>query len=205
MARKYTSFGYVDGNVIDHWGVKLDATKPTTGVVSINAVEFIFDEMHGPDAIDLAWEEHVEECRGQCNECHCNHGAPPEDDDPEVANGKCECYGEEPHDYAPIDDHDHCGPQEQGTMLIGSWVKDEKTGKYEPDETGEYAAIVGEIYAQVVWSKRVVKVRSLCSPCFPGQADVEPDKIVGEDEPGYYAFDFPADMYGIEEEEETTK
>lgn len=202
MPRKYTSFGYVDGNIINHWGVVLDATKPTTGVVQTNGVEWIDDDIN--DGIDLAWEEHVEECRGQCVNCHCNHGAPSIEAERET-NSPCECYGKPCDMYEASDgDHDHCGPQERGTVLIGSWKKVD--GKYEPDETGEYAAIVGEIYTQVVWSKRVVKVRSLCSPCYPGQADVDPDKIVGEDEPGYWAFDLPADMYGEQtEDDEQTK
>ncbi len=102
------------------------------------------------------------------------------------------------HPYDPIDEHEMCGPQERGTILAGSWklVDD----KYEPDPDApgaEYAAIIGESYAQVVWSKTVVRVRSLCSPCYPGQADVERSKIVTEG--GYLAYDFPADMYGDQE------
>ena len=72
-----------------------------------------------------------------------------------------------------------------GTVLIGSWKKD-SDGLYEPDKTGEYAAICGEIYTQVVWSKTTGK-SALCSPCYPGQCDV--------DTPGdYLYYALPADM-----------
>ncbi len=247
--RTYTSWGSKQGRAASHWGVKVDLDKPTTGVVQNNHVEFLYED--ADQGIDLAWEEHLAECRGQCSKCHCNHDSPPvPDEGAEPDNGKCECYRATPgHAYDPSDDHDGCGPEEQGTVLAGSWVKVYPPGHpehttldawgkrifevgskpnlygYVPDREGEYAAIVGEIYAQVVWSKRVVRVRSLCSPCFPGQADVDPEKIVTEkvcpyhedsktwsdctegfegcmyakDAEGYLAFDLPKDMYGAEE------
>lgn len=77
------------------------------------------------------------------------------------------------------------------TILIGSWRKDSE-GKYEPDPTGEYAAIVGEIYTQVVYSK-VTKRCALCSPCYPGQGDLE---SAGE----FLTYDLPADMYGSDQD-----
>lgn len=192
MTREYTSYGWRDGDKASHWGVSLDLTKPTTGVVNIADVEFIGDEMFNSDAIDLDWQEHCQECKGQCSyrspsghdNCHCNH-----------SEGKCDCYGVVAHDYDPDEsEHERCGPQERGTILIGSWKLDPETKKFEPDETGEYAAICNEIYAQVVWSKTVVRVKSLCSPCYPGQANVERDEIVTEG--GYLAYDFPASLYG---------
>jgi hypothetical protein len=57
------------------------------------------------------------------------------------------------------------------TYLIGDWIKDEQ-GKYEPDKTGEYAAITSETNTQVVWSK-FTKRCALCSPCYPGQGDLD--------------------------------
>ena len=73
------------------------------------------------------------------------------------------------------------------TYLIGSWIKN-KYNLYEPDKSGEYSAIVGEIYTQVIWSKYFGR-GALCSPCYPGQVDV--------DTPGdfiYYAL--PPDIIG---------
>lgn len=59
----------------------------------------------------------------------------------------------------------------QHTILAGEWIKDE-LGKYIPDPGGEYSAIVGEIYTQVVRSKKTKRC-ALCSPCYPGQGDLE--------------------------------
>lgn len=245
--KTFTSSGYKSGRFEMHWGVRVDLDKPTTGVVSNGAPEWLHEAIH--DGIDLAWEEHVAECRGVCNDCHCNHSGP-------LKNGtKCQCYGKPKHKYDPRDDHDGCGPEESGTVLAGKgWKRVEGPGHknfdkgawdermfevgrgakmygYAVDRTSgnEFAAIVGEIYTQVVWSETVVRVRSLCSPCYPGQADVERDKlivtgsecrcgtvlevtdggeIVSHTDPkgercdldiGYLAYDLPKDMYGDEE------
>lgn len=178
-----------------HYGVTIDLDEPTTGVITNHVPEFLGDAIC--DGIDLAWEEHRETCKGECNQCRCNH-----------EGDKCSCsphFGlrngvTQDHAYDPCEDeHDGCGPDERGDVLIGSWKKD-ADGKWEPDpdaEGAEYAAIVREIYTQVVWSKTVVRVRSLCSPCFPGQADVDHDDLVTEG--GYLAYDLPADMYGDHE------
>lgn len=74
----------------------------------------------------------------------------------------------------------------QDTILIGQWRKDED-GKYAPDETGDYAAIVGEVYTQVVFSHNIKRC-ALCSPCYPGQGDLDSE---GE----FLTYDLPADMY----------
>ena len=192
--RTYTSSGYVDKKqgVISHYGVVIDAEKPTTGVVSINSAEYIDDEMFGGDAIDLAWEEHQAECKGMCAECHCSH-----------YDGGCDCHfplwnarpdssTSKDHEYDPTGEHDGCGPEERGTILIGSWKKDED-GLWVADESGEYSAIVGETDIQVVWSRHVKHGVNLCSPCYPGQADLGskgevsayclPPELMGEEEP----------------------
>jgi hypothetical protein len=73
------------------------------------------------------------------------------------------------------------------TILIGSWKQDEQ-GLYEPDKEGEYAAIVNESTTQVVWSK-FTKRCALCSPCYPGQGDL--------DTPGeWLAYTLPPDLIG---------
>lgn len=64
---------------------------------------------------------------------------------------------------------DSCEPQ--GDILAGKWLKD-ADGKYYHDPEGEYAAIVGEIYTQVVFSTKTRRC-ALCSPCYPGQGDLE--------------------------------
>ena len=82
---------------------------------------------------------------------------------------------------------------ERGTVLAGDWKKDEG-GLWDPDKDGTkgYSAIVGETYAQIVWSKYTTRAR-LCSPCFPGQCDL--DAI---DPNGQLCYILPPDM--LEEE-----
>jgi len=76
------------------------------------------------------------------------------------------------------------------TILIGSWKKD-NAGYYIPDESGEYSAIVGECYTQVVWSKHVKAEGALCSPCYPGQVDAD---SINQGEFLFYAL--PDDILG---------
>ena len=84
----------------------------------------------------------------------------------------CECY-----DY-----------WESFTWLIGDWIKDkDNEGLYTHDPNGEYAAIVGEIYTQVVFSQHTRR-SNLCSPCYPGQGDIGSD---GD----YLAYDLPPEAY----------
>jgi hypothetical protein len=68
--------------------------------------------------------------------------------------------------------------------IIGDW-KINKYGKYEHDETGEFAAIVRETTIQVVWSKST-KRGALCSPCYPGQVDLDSEgDFIGYTLPDY--------------------
>ena len=75
----------------------------------------------------------------------------------------------------------------QSTILIGDWIKDNE-GLYIPDPNGEYSAIVGEIYTQVVLSKYIKTGLNLCSPCYPGQCDNDSS---GE----FKAYDLPPEAY----------
>jgi len=72
--------------------------------------------------------------------------------------------------------------------LIGSWLKDAE-GLYYPDESGNYAAIVrtDSNVTQVVFSKTIKKC-ALCSPCYPGQADLDSNG-------NFSAYDLPDDFY----------
>jgi hypothetical protein len=81
-----------------------------------------------------------------------------------------------------------CDCMEQGTTLYGSWKLD-KAGKYEPDTDKEYAAIYSPDFntVQVVHSHVAVSCRR-CSPCFPGQGDVD---APGDD---YLAYILPLDL-----------
>jgi len=187
--REYTSWGWKQGDLFSHYGVLLEKDKPTTGVISINSVEYIDEEIFGSDAIDLAWQEHCEECKGVCHNCRCNH-----------EDGECHCYCTlrngvtKDHEYDPCeDDHDGCGPEERGTVLIGSWKKVD--GNYEPDpeaKGAEYAAVVREFEIQVVWSKYTTRCAG-CSPCFPGQGNLEsPPGPHGD----FLCYTLPPDLIG---------
>jgi len=49
------------GNHIkNHYGIYIDTEKPVTGVWDNNEIEWLGDAIQ--DGIDLAWEEHVDEC-----------------------------------------------------------------------------------------------------------------------------------------------
>ena len=73
------------------------------------------------------------------------------------------------------------------TYLIGGWILDTVTHEYDVDKESDYAAIVREDVTQIVWSK-TVKTGALCSPCYPGQVDLD-------SEGGYLAYDLPDDFY----------
>jgi hypothetical protein len=158
--------------MVNHWGVRFDFTKPTTGVVQRSYVEWLWEEMD--NGINLSYEE----ARREFDSAFArDHNVEAAEDHPHYE----EAYRRFAEEY--IEDGD--------TYLIGAW---EKVGEaYEPDTAGEYAAIVREFVVQVVWSRRVVGARSLCSPCYPGQVDL--DSGPGD----YLAYALPADVMGQSE------
>lgn len=159
--------------MINHWGKWVDTEKPTTGVISLNAVvQFVSDEMY--NGINLTAENAEKEYR----------------------QAHFEKYHHHPNSISMQKFWDQWEDQGDDNWIIGSWKKDSE-GLYEPDESGEYAAIVREDVVQVVFSKYVTKVKSLCSPCYPGQADVNG----GEDEQdsNFLAFNLPPEAYTMQE------
>lgn len=76
-------------------------------------------------------------------------------------------------------------------LLVGDWKQD-NNGQWEPDKNAGshgYAAINRESVIQVVWSKHTQRA-ALCSPCYPGQADL--------DSPGeYLAYCLPPDYFTL--------
>jgi len=144
---------------INHYGVWVVSDTPTTGVVTNNHVEWLSEEID--KRINLAYEEWLD------NQHRLEWGDADEGEEEDI---------ETEFESNPSD-----------TILIGDWIRDDDN-LYKPDKTREYAAIVGEICTQVVWSK-TTKRCALCSPCYPGQGDL--------DTPGdWLAYDLPADMYG---------
>jgi hypothetical protein len=69
---------------------------------------------------------------------------------------------------------DSCECDSSHTKIFGDWILDTKTDQYEPDTNGEFAAIEREDVTQIVWSK-YTKRGALCSPCYPGQVDLDSD------------------------------
>lgn len=88
------------------------------------------------------------------------------------------------------EEHDTCYYDDDSTYLIG-YKLNEKTGLYDIDYSAEYSAIVSTQYTQVTNSKWVSRT-TLCSPCFPGQGDL--------DTPGeFLAFTLPPEVWGESE------
>lgn len=99
-------------------------------------------------------------------------------------------YDEDSDEYnQAIEEYNEIDWDSSGDYLIGDWIKD-KDGLYTPDESGEYAAIVREDVTQVVLSKYTTRAR-LCSPCYPGQADVDPNRENG----GFLAYTLPKEAF----------
>jgi len=135
-----------------------------TGVIDNNSVPHIWDELGSGNEINLDYENALREHKLEC--------------------GEDESCAERGHE----DWNDEYESQSD-TMLIGDWAKD-SDGDYVPIVNGDkgYAAIVRESVSQVVWSRAIAKRKSMCSPCYPMQADLDS----GDGTIPCYAF--PADM-----------
>ena len=84
--------------------------------------------------------------------------------------------------------HDDCYCDDGDTTYLIGYFKDEETGLFDIDKSAEYSAIVCTPYTQVTRSKFVSKT-ALCSPCYPGQGDL--------DTPGeFLAFTLPPEVWG---------
>ena len=96
----------------------------------------------------------------------------------------------EEHVNSEYHDPDNCDCEDfwegSTTWLIGDWIKDNE-GLYTHNPEGEYAAIVGEIYTQVIFSIYTQRV-ALCSPCYPGQGNIGSNG-------NYLAYDLPPEAY----------
>ena len=141
---------------INHYGKYIDSEVPTTGVLSIHSINW--DAYLFIDEVCLTCEEMYKELE---SDHECEYG---ED---------CNCA-----DFIECDSsHD---------KIIGDWILDTKTGLYEVDKNGEFAAIVRESTIQVVYSKYIAR-GAPCSPCYAGQIDLDSS---GE----FKAYTLPKDM-----------
>ena len=116
-----------------------------------------------------------------------------------VYNSICQDY-EVDAAQCPNEDHDTCWCDTGAeTYLLGGWeqvpeheLQGDQVIAWRPvegdDNEAGYSAICGEIYTRVVWS-RWTRRCALCSPCYPGQGDL--------DTPGeYLTYDLPPEVYG---------
>lgn len=125
--------------------------EPLPGVM--NATQAFFDEcFYGDSSIDLSWEMF-------CREYRLTHDLP---EDAEIPDEICEVFEDDEPNY-----------------LIGDWDQD-KDGLYfvSPNCNGMgFAARLGYLggapLITVHWSKFTRHVRAMCSPCCPGQADLD--------------------------------
>ena len=150
----------------NHYGVRINSDIPITGVISNHDIEWLHEIS---DGIDLDYETLLSEYESDSESFFTEY-----------------CIPEEEQEDFDIDDYMSMCDSGSSTYLLGSWRKVD--GMFEPDESGEYSAICGEIYTQVVYSQYVTRA-TLCSPCYPGQADVPSDGI-------YLAYTLPPDVMG---------
>ena len=157
----------------NHYGRTVDSETPIVGVISNNSAEWLHEACD--NGIDLSYEDFIDELRKEHEGYRNSKFAGEHADDFDECE---EC--EKSKEYYESD---------EPTYLIGSWKL--VNGMYEPDTGGEYAAKVSyDAFncTQVLWS-RYASRSELCSPCFPGQADL--------DTPGeYLAYQLPPDMFG---------
>lgn len=164
----------------NHWGKWVDSDQPIGGVVSIHSLEWIDDETSGAGAIDLSFEEYRSQWFDDKLADYQNRLGYDRNPSPRtMARWEAEFTSEVEFWEA-----------QESRFLIGQWIKDDN-GLYMPDPNGEYSAIVSYdafMCVQVARSK-YARRSALCSPCFPGQADLD---TAGE----YLAYDLPSDLYG---------
>lgn len=183
-----TLYGETDNGdgvlVTNHWGKWVISNQPTTGVISCHSLEWIHDEVNYHAVTNLSYDSYLEYGINDLT------NAWQRDNDTE----------ESPPEEMLDQWRDQLGGQyeESGdTYLIGAWHFDSYTQFWEIDKTEDdpeksFAAIVDYDFAggivQVVWS-RICSHGALCSPCCPGQVDLDTS---GD----YMGYDLPLSFYG---------
>jgi len=94
----------------------------------------------------------------------------------------------------PKPEHYDC-ERASGCYLIGFEVNDDD--EFCIDDGAEYSAVIGETYC-FVHKSRWVQRCALCSPCFPGQGDLE-------SKGDYLTYTLPPEIWGDEEVNEKVK
>lgn len=148
---------------VNHWGWWVDSDKPTTGVVVVHSLtEWFWDTIFYGDAVNVTEVSMLEDWR---DETGAGEDEYPEDDL-----------------FWEID---------EPTYLLGDWRKDERGQYVDFDGDYGYSAIVqtlGGAYNAHVVRSRHARRAALCSPCCPGQCDLD-------SEGDFMAFDLPPYFY----------
>lgn len=134
-------------NIYGKW---MNTEKPVTGVTTLNSnsVPEWFDEEFY-NAIDLNFIEFERDLLNQLEQGLI---------DADTFEYERDCY-----------------ESDSTTYLLGDWLLDDDN-KYYPDPDGDYSAIYdnNDNTLQIVQSKTTRRCNH-CSPCFPGQADLDSD------------------------------
>lgn len=135
----------MDAKIVNHWGKWVNSEKPVTGVLNSNSI---------------SWEWVMDEQCLTCEEIQQEIESDESLDDDEKQSQL---------DFMECD-------SSHEKIMGDAWILDTKTGKYDTVENDEheFAAIIRESVIQVVWSK-FTKRGALCSPCYPGQVDLDSD------------------------------
>lgn len=101
----------------------------------------------------------------------------------------------------PPEDRDWDGIEfDEPTWLVGDWRLDENDEWNPYDGTDRFSAVLqwmgGAAIATVAQSAHYTRVARMCSPCCPGQANLDS----GYDENGYTCYSFPENWYRKEGE-----
>lgn len=156
--------------VRNHYGRYVDSENPIVGVVLNTEPEHLLeDAFHG---IDIDYAEFVADCEA--------NGIDPLDEDWET--------GALLIGYSEITD---C-PELVKLARSNPWVVEAGNAVFTPNPDAEYFAIVGEVYTQVLWS-RFVQRAPLCSPCYPGQGDLDTAALEGQ---GFLVYTLPPAVWG---------
>ena len=146
---------------VNHWGKWVTSDVPVTGVMSVHNIAWEFMDDEQCLTCEAMYKE-IEDMT-DCPECEGRLT----DDGTECS--ECGWYKENEYEFIECD-------SSHEKIFGDAWVLDTKTNKYDVAENKEgleFAAILNESTVQVVWSKYIVEGKRLCSPCFPGQVDLD--------------------------------
>ena len=157
---------------LTHYGVHIDSEIPIVGVVTNHEPEFLIEEVN--QGVDIDWVEYEADCEFRGIEI----------DDPDWCQGTTIVgFVESPMRPELVLKHNHLAIEVAGKAYVA-------------DPDAEYQAICGEVYTQIL-SSRYVQRCALCSPCYPGQGDL--DSPVGEryrHHNGFMTFTLPPSVWG---------